>query len=354
MTQPVYATREDVMRAMDSKLTARNTAQIDRAVESASRDVEKLCHRRFYPEVDTRYFDWPNSQTAAPWRLWLDDSELISVTSISSGGTAIAPSNCLLEPNRTGPPYNRLELNIGTNTAFGGGNTYQRDITITGVWGYTDTDTTAGALTAAVSTTTATSLPVNAAASALLGVGSILRVDSERLLVTGRTMATTGQTLGAPGLDAQAKTVTVPVPDGTAYAVDEVLLIDSERMLIVDIAGNQLTVRRGWDGSVLAAHTAGAAIYAPRTLIVTRGALGTVAATHANAAPVYRWEPPGPVRQLVIAEAIATLTAESSGYSKTARSASGSSERNRDQGALQDRRDTTYDACGRHARARAV
>ena len=37
MTQPVYATREDVMRALDSKPTARNAAQIDRALASASR-----------------------------------------------------------------------------------------------------------------------------------------------------------------------------------------------------------------------------------------------------------------------------------------------------------------------------
>jgi hypothetical protein len=188
-----------------------------------------------------------------------------------------------------------------------------------------------------------------------VGVGSILRVDSERMIVTDRQQLTTGQVLGAPGLTAQANSVAVPVANGALFARDEVILIDAEKLLITDIAGNNLVVRRGWDGTVLAAHTAGATIYAPRTLTVTRGVLGTTADTHANASPVYRWEPPGPVRQLVIAEAINSLTTEASGYSRALRSGEGgSSERNRDQSALEKRRQATYDACGRKARTRAV
>jgi hypothetical protein len=350
----VYATREDVMRALDSKLTARNSTQIDRALESASRDIDFLCHRTFAPETDTRYFDWPPRQGMTPWILRLDDSEIISVTTLSSGGTTIAASSFLLEPNRSGPPYSRVEINLSANASLGGGNTYQRDVTITGLFGYRNDETTAGTLTAAVSTTTATSLSVNAAASALLGVGSVLRIDSERLLVTARAMATTSQTLGGSGLTAQANSVTVAVTDGTAYAIDEIILIDSERLLVVDIAGNNLTVKRARDGSVLAAHTAGATIYAPRTLTVIRGALGTTAATHANSTAVQRWDPPGLVRDLTIAEAIGRLTSETSGYSRALRSGEGSSERNKDQGALKSLRDSTYDAYGRKGRVRSV
>lgn len=354
MTTPWYATREDVMRALDSKPTARNSAQIDRALQSASRDVEALCHRVFYPRIDTKYFDWPNPQSGRPWRLWLDDSELISLTALSSGGTAISTADVLLEPNRTGAPYNRIELNIGSNAAFGGGNTYQRDITITGLFGYRNDETTAGTLAGALASTTATTLTVDAPAAAALGVGSILRVDSERMLVTSRAMADTGQNLGGSGLDAQAKTVAVTVTNGSQFAVDEVLLIESERMLIIDIAGNTLTVKRGWDGSVLAAHAAGVDIYASRTLTVERGALGTAAATHLTAAPVLRWDPPGLVRDLVIAEAIGRLTSETSGYTRAVRAGDGSGERNRDTGALTALRQTVYDACGRKGRVRSV
>lgn len=349
-----YATREDVQRALDSKTTARNNMQIARALETASRDVEDLCHRKFFPVQATRFFDWPPRAGMTPWICRLNDQELISVTTLASGGRVITADQYNLEPVNDGPPFNRIEIKISTPAAFGGGPTYQRDIQVTGLWGYRNTETSVGAL-AEVLDATETGIDVDGPTSAAVGVGSILRVDSERMTVTGRSMLTTGQTLGAPGMTAQANNVTVPVSNGAMFAVDEVLLIDAEKMLITDIAGNQLIVRRGWDGTVLAAHTAGATIYAPRTLTVARGVLGTTADIHASAAPVYRWEPPGPVRQLAIAEAISSLTAESSGYSKTARSGSGGgTERNRDQSALQDRRDAAYNACGRKARTRAV
>jgi hypothetical protein len=350
---PVYATREDVMRALDTKLTARNAAQIDRQLQAASRDVDKLCHRRFYPEQATRYFDWPSSQYGTAWRLWLDDSELISVTEISSGGTSISTSDVLLEPNRSGPPYSRLELNIGSDAAFGGGDTHQRDITVTGLWGYTNDETPAGALAAAVADSAVTTVTVDADGAAGLGVGSVIRIGDERLLVTGRAMAASGQTLGAD-IDQQVKTVTLPVADTGQFAVDEVILIDAERMLIVDIAGNTLIVKRAWDGSANTAHTTGATVYALRALTVTRGALGTTATGHSSNASVYRWEPPALVRQLVIAQAINGLTSETSGYSRAVRAGEGSSERARDTGAIAALRQAVYDAVGRKARMRSV
>jgi hypothetical protein len=351
--QPVYATREDVQRALDVKVTARNSAQVDRALQSASRGVEALCHRRFYPEQATRYFDWPDSQSGTSWRLWLDDSELISVTALVSGGTTIAGSDYILEPNRSGPPYNRLEINLGSSASFGGGDTHQRDITITGVWGYRLDETTVGA-TAEALDASETGIDVNAAASAELGVGSVLRVDSERMIVTGRRMLDTGQNVAGTGLTAQQNSVSLAVSDGTAFAVDEILLVDSERLLIVDIAGNQLTVQRAWDGTVLAAHAVGADIYAARTLTVTRGALGTTAATHADASTVVRWDPPGLVRDLTIAEAINRVLQEQAGYSRTSKTSSGSKSVSVETLSLESIREQTYTTHGRKARLRGV
>ncbi|WP_449342453.1 hypothetical protein, partial [Streptomyces aurantiogriseus] len=161
---PVYATREDVMHALDVKPTAYNSAQIDRALQSASRGVEALCHRRFYPEAATRYFDWPSSQYRPSWRLWLDDNELISITTLTSGGTTIAASDYFLEPNRTGPPYNRLEIDLDSNAAYGGGDTHQRDITITGLWGYRNDETLVADVDEAM-TATETDLDVTTAHS---------------------------------------------------------------------------------------------------------------------------------------------------------------------------------------------
>lgn len=46
---PVYCTRQDVKRALDVHETARSNGQVDRAVEAASRTIEGVLHRRFYP-----------------------------------------------------------------------------------------------------------------------------------------------------------------------------------------------------------------------------------------------------------------------------------------------------------------
>lgn len=348
---PVYCTREDLKGALDFKTTARANAAIDRAVQAGARAVDSLCHRRFYPEQATRLWDWPNGQRARPWRLWLDQNEVISVTSVTSGGVVIPLSNVLLEPNQYGPPYNRIELDISTTSGFVGGSTHQRDIAISGLFGYRDDESAIGA-TASALDAVQTIVTVDGPASAQLGVGSLLRIDDERVLVTGRTMAVTSQTLAAD-IDAQAKTVTVTVANSSSYAPDEVLLIDGERMLIVDIAGNTLIVKRAWDGSTIATHTTGAAIYAPRTLTLTRAALGTTAATHTSTATVQRFDPPALVRLLALAEAINVVLQEQAGWFRTA-SGGTSSSREASLDALKSLREQTYNEHGRKARLRGV
>lgn len=350
-----YATREDVKSALDFAETSRSNARVDKAIEAASRQLEGDLHRRFYPEIATRYFDWPD-QYARPWRLWLDDSELISLTSISSGGVSIPTGNINLEPNRNGPPYNRVEIRFDTSSAFGGGSTTQRDVTITGLWGYSDGDSAVATAAAGIGSS-ATTLVVSDSAG--IGVGQLLRIGAERLIVTDRSMATTGQTLQTP-IDAQQKTVTLPVTNGAAFAVGEVVLMDSERMLIVDIAGNQLTVKRGWDGSVLAAHTA-PTIYALRSLTVTRGVLGTTAAAISQGDTIYRWDVPGPVQSLCVAEAVVDLLEKSAGYARitgvgsAARQVGGGNTAKTAYGTSLDAlRERVYTSHGRKARSRAV
>jgi hypothetical protein len=346
-----YATREDVAHALDVQMTARNRRQIDAAIEAASRNAEGLCHRRFYPVVATRYFDWPARPSGGytPWVLRLDASELISLTSVTSGGINIPLDDINLEPNRSGPPFTRVEIKLSTNAAYGGGQTYQRDVALAGLWNYRNTETTLGSTTAAVSSATATTITVDGPTSAVVGVGSILRVDSERMIVTERAQTSTGQT---GTLGAGKNNVSLAVSDGTKFAVDEVLLLDSERMRIDDIAGNTLTVERAYDGTVLAAHT-GATIYAPRALTVNRGALGTTADTHGNASTVYLWQPPGLIRQLVKAEAIWSFLQEHAGWFRNA-SASGRAAPEVSRTALDALRDQAYTEHGRKARHRGV
>ncbi|MBH1939043.1 hypothetical protein I5Q34_33110, partial [Streptomyces sp. AV19] len=113
-----------------------------------------------------------------------------------------------------------------------------------------------------------------------------------------------------------------------------------------------LTVKRAWDGSVLAAHAANADIYTPRTLTVTRGALGTTAAAMSAGDDVYRWDPPGPVRELTVAEALTSLLQGQSGYARVV--GSGEAQREASGRGLRDLRESVYTSHGRKARTRAV
>jgi len=353
MTIPFYATREEIKAELDVKETARSNARIDRALADATEAVDGMTHRTFYPVVDIRKFDWPPRAGMTPWILRLDANELISVTSLTSGGVTIALGDFLLRraDDKAEPPYTRIEINLGGDASFGGGDTYQQDIVVTGLFGYRNDETTLGT-TAEALDVSETSVDVDAATSAAAGIGSLLRVDSERMVVTGRAQLDTGQTLGGSGLTNLNSATAVTVQSGSAFAPGEIILIDAEKMRVDDVAGNTLVVTRPWDGTTIAAHSVGAAIYAPRTLTVQRGALGTTAAAHLTAATVYRWDAPGSVRQLCVAEALTDLLQGRSGYARTA--GSGENEREMSGRGLKDLRERVYASHGRKGRVRSV
>lgn len=346
-----YATREDVKAALDSKLTARDDRRVDRAIEAASRAVDGLTHRRWWPQTATRYFDYPNYQYARPWRLWLDSNEIISATSVVAAGVTISSSDYFLRRSDDvdEAPYTHVEIDLASSAAFSSGSTHQRQIAITGVYGSCADEVIATTLAEALDDS---ETGVDVADSSTIGVGSILRVESERMTVTARSMLDTAvDTAGALTASVADVTITLSTTVG-APGVGEVILIDSERMLVVDAAGSTITVKRQWDGTVLATHANPSSIYAPRTLTVTRGAHGTTAASHLTALTVYRHVPPPLIQDLVIAESINTILQEGAGYARTA--GSGENEREMSAKGIQSLREDVVTAHGRKARISAI
>lgn len=327
VTRPVYCTRESVKRALDIKLTSRSDQQVDEAIQSSSDTVDGEFHRVFYPQIDTRYWDWPNFQSAYPWRIWFDANELADVTQnvpvVTSGGNVIPNADIFWGHPEYSPPYTYLELNRSSSATFGQGSTPQRDVALTGAYGYWLKSSSAGSLAAAVTDTTTAYILVSSACTVALGVGDVAFLGTEWVLVTDKMMTDTGYASLSGLTTANVNDVSLGVPDGTKYSVNEILLLDSERVLVVDIAGNTLTVKRAWDGSTIAAHT-NAEIYALRTLSVVRGALGSTAQTHLNAATVLRYTAPSLVSQLSRAYAIDQVLNEQGGY--TRQQAEGSSK----------------------------
>ncbi len=355
ISTPVYCSREDVKRALDSKEVARNNDQVDRALEAGARSVEGCTHRKFYPWTGTRYFDWPNFQYARTWRLWLDSNEVASVATLVAGGVTIASTDYFLRRSdgEDVAPYTHIEIDLDSSAAFSSGDTHQRSIAVTGVFIGCPLDTApAGTITEALADTTGTTVVISD--STLVGVGHIIKVDSERMLVTGRTMSDTGVNIDAgDSLTAVSSDVGITMSTTTAAPAEgDVIQIDSERMLVVGVAGTLLTVKRAWDGTAIATHAGSADIYALRTLTVVRGFLGTTAATHLDNAAATRHVAPGLVREYNIAEAMNTLLQEGSGYARQA--GSGDASRPASGAGLTDLREDVYTTFGRKARKAAV
>lgn len=322
MGLPTYATREAAKQSLDIKLTARDDARVDRALASGTEACNQFLHwAHFHPVLATRYFPYPNHQYAEPGRLWLDNQGLITITSITTGGDTIATASVLAEPVNEGPPYEWIDLDRDTTASFGGTTGRQRNIAITGLWGYRNETIPAGALAETLDTS---ETGVDVTDASVIGVGSLLVCEAERMIVTARGLLDSGQNLGTD-LAAASNAELVNLTLGTAFHVGEVLTIDAERMLLVDIAGNNGIVKRAWDGSTLAAHTTGADIFVARSLTVERGAAGTTPVAHNTATALTLWQPPALVTSLCIAEAITTIEQEQAAYGRTV--GSGENER---------------------------
>jgi hypothetical protein len=314
--RPCYATREDVRRALDVQLASYANDRIDRACVGASDDVDGLLQRVFYINDETRYFDWPNFQYAYPWRLWLDADELADYTVnppvINSGGVII-PNTAVYYgdphfPNT--PPFTYIELNRSMNYSFGNGPTPQREIAITGTYGYWRNLLQEGTL-ASASGSADSSITLSQGNSP--SPGDLVIIDNERMIATDAQFTSTSAGFLSGITTASMADNTGTVSNGANYATNEVILVDSEWMFIQNIIGNTLTVKRAYGGSVLATH-ADSFIYAQRQLSVLRGQLGTTAATHSQNAPINILAIPGGVKDLAVAYAIVTLTQEKGAY----------------------------------------
>lgn len=351
----VYPTREQLRSSLAIAYTPSQQPLIDQKNQAGSRAVEGLLRRRFYPERKTVTFDFPNYQYTDTWRLFLGSNELVSIESLTSGGVTIAADDRFLR--RTDdidePPYNMLEIDLASAAAFSGGSTFQRNISVLGVYGWDETDTSIphGSVGGNINSSV-TSLVINPSGGIYpVGVGSIVLIGTERMVTTNRSMSDTGQNLQSNMTDSQSDTL-VDVTDGSAFAVGEVILLGAERMLVADIAGNNLIVERAFDGTVLQEHTSPVDIYAARTFTVQRGALGSTAASHTALDSVYIHVFPGLVTELSIAETTVMLEQSSAGYARVV--GSGANARESAGQGLADIRALAVQAFGRKSRLGAI
>lgn len=308
------ATLEDVKAATDTRETARNNRQVGRAIAAATDSVEDLLGRRFYPEVDVRVADWPGHVDPVDGSrvVWLGRDELVVLDELTVGGVLVDEQSWSLLSDRDGePPY--VAVRLDPSVTLPPGVAAAGAVGLAGTFGFWLAEDAAGALTDSIDADKAT---VDVSDSSTVGVGSLLRIGAERMLVDRKSMMDTGQnTLGA--LTKNAPDQLLLVGSGAAFAEGETVMVDAEKMLVVEIAANTLVVKRAWDGSALADHGSGVDVYAPRRLTVRRGVLGTTAAVHDAGAVVARHRDPDLVRQLGVAESLVGMAQENAAYGRT-------------------------------------
>jgi hypothetical protein len=103
-------------------------------IEGASRSWDAWTRRRFYPRIETRYYDYRYSH-----ELWLDD-DLLEVTTFktNNGGTTIDAADYWPRAGKSysNTPYSHIVLKTTTSTPLTYSSTAQRANEVTGVWGY--------------------------------------------------------------------------------------------------------------------------------------------------------------------------------------------------------------------------
>jgi len=344
-----YATREQVKKALDVSATADNHSKVDRAIAAATDSIEGMTNRVFYPLYETRKFDWPDEHgRQGPFRVLFGPNECISLDTFTAGGTVI-PSNAYFLRNyadRPRPPYTYLEVDLASAYALAAGTSWQLSLVGTGLWGYRNDEIQPTTLLANVSDTTSTS--INISDSSKVDVGSLIRIGTERMLVTDVSWLYTGADVNQ-AITASSSDVGVHSSSGGAVKQGERIMVDNEMMLVYLITGSLYTVTRAYQGTVLAAHSATpVAMYCPRTLTVQRGAAGTTASTHTAGDAVYCWQPPDLINQLCIGEALNALLQENSGWAKTV--GAGDNVQNAVGAGLEDLRARAQKAFGRKLR----
>ena len=212
---------------------------IEDLLESASRYVDGETGCTFFPRVETRYFDVPDSESYDPRLLYLDDDLLEVITLKNGDGTTIPSTEYDLWVKNIAP-YLGIRLKDTSTYLWVSDTTgnYKFVISVLGWWGNRKQYSQRGWLS--------------------------------------------GGTLGAAITD--ATTLAFTMSSGHSLVAGQVIKIDSEIYNIAIVSTNTITpVKRGDNGSTAATHTNGTTVYVWQPMDEVRTAvLQTVGNVYAN------------------------------------------------------------------------
>lgn len=179
----LYATLADYKNYAVSRGNSPTNDGIDDAVildllEEASRHLDDVARRQFYPTIETRLYDIPRDSEL------LLDQDLLSLTTLTNGdASVISSTNYTLLPSNDTPKYS-VKLKGDSTVAWeaDSDNDTEQVISVLGWWGFRKQFSTRawqsiGTLSAAITDTTTLAFTMTAGHSAQ--AGQILKIDSE-------------------------------------------------------------------------------------------------------------------------------------------------------------------------------
>lgn len=281
MQAQVYCTAKEIITDQGLKGFDEYTDLMGK-IEAAS-DI--LCRKKgnFIPIFDMLYFGARVGREDKP----LEVKPLLNITSIKINDVSI--TDYILRP------INR-HWSYGPYTSISRASWWPHDneVEIAGPWGLYEMLESLG-FSASQSTSTETTLVTEN--GSLLSPGMVITIEDEQEYVSagsgspGSPAATTATSKVNIAAGVAADDDEIPVDNGAEFFAGEVIQIDLEDIYITKIGGDDLSVQRGWNGTLPAEHDDDAEIRVYRTFKVVRGVNGTTAAIH-DAEPVSRYVVP--------------------------------------------------------------
>lgn len=215
-TQNAYATLAELKAQLTAPGQTFSTDTADDAVlemmlNTASRVIDEQTARRFYPKIETRYFDIPELS-----RTLQLEGDLLEVITLTNGDeTVLTTTDYSLYPKNFTPCFAiRLKESSSYYWAQDGDGNTENVVSVLGIWGYHD--------------------------------------DYANAWLTGSTL----------NEDLDISELPWTMVSGTLFATDQIVRVENELSIVASVSINDVTVvKRPENGSTAATHATGKTVY---------------------------------------------------------------------------------------------